>query len=158
MKREIRFTRFIGTSVKAPNSNSSTSLRVTSIDCLANQNNFAIFQFSNLSMNTIQKIAQCFSPAAFIHDTEENYQAIEKLILEQEIGGLTFFHSRHSAAANFEKSAGCERNAGEDDRIDQSLSSYFKNSFTDKYRRGIWLGDAHRKNSSISFCNYPRSD
>jgi len=52
-----------------------------------------------------QKIAQCFSPAAFIHDTEENYQAIEGLIREQEIGGLTFFHSRHSAAANFEKRA-----------------------------------------------------
>ena len=52
-----------------------------------------------------QKIAQCFSPAAFIHDTEENYQAIEILIREQEIGGLTFFHSRHSAAANFEKRA-----------------------------------------------------
>ncbi|OOG68021.1 glycoside hydrolase family 3 protein [Algoriphagus sp. A40] len=52
-----------------------------------------------------QKIAQCFSPAAFIHDTEENYQVIEKLILEEEIGGLTFFHSRHSAAANFEKRA-----------------------------------------------------
>ncbi|SFU20408.1 beta-glucosidase [Algoriphagus locisalis] len=56
-------------------------------------------------MNTKQKIAQCFSPAAFIHDTEENYRAIEKLILDQEIGGLTFFHSRHSAAANFEKRA-----------------------------------------------------
>lgn len=56
-------------------------------------------------MNKLQKIAQCFSPAAFIHDTGENYQAIEKLIREQEIGGLTFFHSRHSAAANFEKRA-----------------------------------------------------
>ena len=56
-------------------------------------------------MNKHQKIAQCFSPAAFIHDTEENYQAIEKLIQKQEIGGLTFFHSRHSAAANFEKRA-----------------------------------------------------
>lgn len=56
-------------------------------------------------MNKNQKIAQCFSPAAFIHDTEENYQAIEKLIREEEIGGLTFFHSRHSAAANFEKRA-----------------------------------------------------
>jgi beta-glucosidase-like glycosyl hydrolase len=56
-------------------------------------------------MNKYQKIAQCFSPAAFIHDTEENYQAIERLIREQEIGGLTFFHSRHSAAANFEKRA-----------------------------------------------------
>ena len=56
-------------------------------------------------MNKNQKIAQLFSPAAFIHDTEENYQAIETLIHEQEIGGLTFFHSRHSAAANFEKRA-----------------------------------------------------
>ena len=56
-------------------------------------------------MNKSQKIAQCFSPAAFIHDTEENYQAIERLISEQEIGGLTFFHSRVSAAANFEKRA-----------------------------------------------------
>lgn len=56
-------------------------------------------------MNKLQKIAQCFSPAAFIHDSEENYQAIETLIREQEIGGLTFFHSRHSAAANFEKRA-----------------------------------------------------
>lgn len=56
-------------------------------------------------MNKKQKIAQLFSPAAFIHDTEENYQAIETLICEQEIGGLTFFHSRHSAAANFEKRA-----------------------------------------------------
>ena len=56
-------------------------------------------------MNKKQKIAQLFSPAAFIHDTEENYQAIETLIREQEVGGLTFFHSRHSAAANFEKRA-----------------------------------------------------
>lgn len=56
-------------------------------------------------MNKKQKIAQLFSPAAFIHDTEANYQAIEILIREQEIGGLTFFHSRHSAAANFEKRA-----------------------------------------------------
>lgn len=56
-------------------------------------------------MNKHQKIAQCFSPAAFIHDSEENYQAIDRLIIEQEIGGLTFFHSRHSAAANFEKRA-----------------------------------------------------
>ena len=52
-----------------------------------------------------QKVAQFFSPAAFIHDSEENYLAIEKLILEEEIGGLTFFHSRHAAAANFEKRA-----------------------------------------------------
>ncbi|MCS5490366.1 glycoside hydrolase family 3 protein [Algoriphagus limi] len=52
-----------------------------------------------------QKIAQCFSPAAFVHDTEENHQELERLIQEEEIGSLTFFHSRHSAAANFESRA-----------------------------------------------------
>lgn len=52
-----------------------------------------------------QKVAQLFLPAAFIHDTEENYQALEELIKTADIGGLTFFHSRHSAAANFEKRA-----------------------------------------------------
>lgn len=58
-----------------------------------------------MNLSKTQKIAQCFSPAAFIHDSEENYQAMENLIQEEEIGGLTFFHSRHSAAANFEKRA-----------------------------------------------------
>ena len=56
---------------------------------------------SNLSKR--QKVAQLFFPAAFVHDSEENYQALETLIKEEEIGGLTFFHSRISAAANFEK-------------------------------------------------------
>ncbi|NVJ84847.1 MAG: glycoside hydrolase family 3 protein [Algoriphagus sp.] len=52
-----------------------------------------------------QKIAQCFSPAAFVHDSEENHQKLVQLIREEEIGSLTFFHSRHSAAANFESRA-----------------------------------------------------
>lgn len=56
-------------------------------------------------MTLQEKIGQFFSPAAFIHDTEENIQAMEKLIREQHIGGITFFHSRYSAAANFEKRA-----------------------------------------------------
>ena len=54
-------------------------------------------------MTLKEKIGQLFSPAAFIHDTEENYLKIESLIKNHHIGGLTFFHSRHSAAANFEK-------------------------------------------------------
>lgn len=54
-------------------------------------------------MNLKEKIGQFFSPAAFIHDTEENIQAMEALIQKHHIGGVTFFHSRHSAAANFEK-------------------------------------------------------
>jgi len=56
-------------------------------------------------MNKKQKIAQIFFPAAFIHDSEENYFELESLIREDNIGGLTFFHSRISAAANFEKRA-----------------------------------------------------
>ncbi|MBW3467198.1 glycoside hydrolase family 3 protein [Arthrospiribacter ruber] len=54
-------------------------------------------------MTIKEKIGQLFSPAAFIHDTEENIQSLERLINEHKIGGLTFFHSRHSAAANFEQ-------------------------------------------------------
>lgn len=54
-------------------------------------------------MKQSEKIAQLFSPAAFIHDTEENIQAMEALVRNHKIGGITFFHSRHSAAANFEK-------------------------------------------------------
>lgn len=56
-------------------------------------------------MTLNQKVAQCFSPAVFIHDTEENHHHIEQLITGYGIGGLTFFHSRQAAAANFEKRA-----------------------------------------------------
>ncbi|GAA0880631.1 hypothetical protein GCM10009119_36010 [Algoriphagus jejuensis] len=75
-------------------------------------------------MNKSQKIAQSFSPAAFIHDTEENHQAIEHLILEQEIGGLTFFHSRHSAAANFEKRAEALETDGTFEKIIGLINRY----------------------------------
>lgn len=53
-------------------------------------------------MTLEQKIGQFFFPAAFINDTEENIQEIERLIKEHNIGGLTFFHSRASAATNYE--------------------------------------------------------
>ncbi|QWX84619.1 glycoside hydrolase family 3 protein [Cellulophaga sp. HaHaR_3_176] len=49
-----------------------------------------------------EKIGQLFMPAAFINDSEEEILHIEKLIKEQHIGGLCFFHSRASAATNFE--------------------------------------------------------
>ena len=53
-------------------------------------------------MTLQQKIGQFFFPAVFINDTEENIQAMERLIKEYNIGGLTFFHSRASAATNYE--------------------------------------------------------
>ncbi|MDX1333609.1 MAG: glycoside hydrolase family 3 N-terminal domain-containing protein, partial [Robiginitalea sp.] len=48
------------------------------------------------------KLGQSFMPAAFINDSEEHIRALEELIRTQGIGGLCFFHSRASAAANFE--------------------------------------------------------
>ena len=49
-----------------------------------------------------QKVGQFFFPAVFINDTEENIQETERLIIKHNIGGLTFFHSRASAATNYE--------------------------------------------------------
>ncbi|MDZ4329446.1 MAG: glycoside hydrolase family 3 N-terminal domain-containing protein, partial [Flavobacterium sp.] len=53
-------------------------------------------------MTLEHKIGQFFFPAVFINDTEENIQATERLIRDYNIGGLTFFHSRASAATNYE--------------------------------------------------------
>lgn len=49
-----------------------------------------------------EKIGQLFMPAAFINDTEEEILQLEQLIKEQGVGGLCFFHSRASAATNYE--------------------------------------------------------
>lgn len=49
-----------------------------------------------------EKIGQLFMPAAFINDTEAEIEQLEKLIHEEDVGGLCFFHSRASAATNFE--------------------------------------------------------
>jgi beta-N-acetylhexosaminidase len=53
-------------------------------------------------MTLKQKIGQFFFPAVFINDSEENIQETERLIRKYNIGGLTFFHSRASAATNYE--------------------------------------------------------
>ena len=59
-------------------------------------------QLQKYFMTLEQKIGQFFFPAVFINDTEENIQAMEQLIKQHNIGGLTFFHSRASAATNYE--------------------------------------------------------
>ncbi len=53
-------------------------------------------------LTMVEKIGQLFMPAAFINDTEKEIRQVEKLIQEHYIGGLCFFHSRASAATNFE--------------------------------------------------------
>ena len=53
-------------------------------------------------MTLEQKIGQFFFPAVFINDTEKNIEETERLISDYNVGGLTFFHSRASAATNYE--------------------------------------------------------
>ena len=49
-----------------------------------------------------EKIGQLFMPAAFINDSELEIQRLENLIKSHHIGGICFFHSRASAATNYE--------------------------------------------------------
>ena len=54
------------------------------------------------SLSKRARVGQLFMPAAFINDSEADKNALEELIRTHHIGGLCFFHSRASAAANFE--------------------------------------------------------
>ena len=64
--------------------------------------NIIPYSKASKSLSKREKVGQFFMPAAFINDTEEEISALENLIKEQGIGGLCFFHSRASAATNFE--------------------------------------------------------
>ena len=64
--------------------------------------NIAPYQEATTSLTLKEKVGQFFFPAAFINDTEEEILKLESLIKEYHIGGLCFFHSRASAATNFE--------------------------------------------------------
>ena len=54
------------------------------------------------TLSPSEKVGQLFMPAAFINDSEEEIRRLESLIRRANIGGLCFFHSRASAATNFE--------------------------------------------------------
>jgi len=83
-------------------------------------------------MTLEQKIGQFFFPAVFINDTEENIQETERLIKEHNIGGLTFFHSRASAATNYEKPI-------------KKASSNLEKGFPDAPRQKINLSEESKK-------------
>jgi len=68
-------------------------------------------------MTLEQKIGQFFFPAVFINDTEENILETERLIREHNLGGLTFFHSRASAATNYETKKKVEFNDNSFERL-----------------------------------------
>ena len=71
-----------------------------------------------------EKVGQLFFPAAFINDSDENIQALEKLIKGHNIGGLTFFHSRLSAATNYEGKKNIIRNDNSASRLKELIIHY----------------------------------
>ena len=73
-----------------------------------------------------QKVGQLFMPAVFINDTEEEVQQIENLIRDNAIGSICFFHSRASAATNFEGKKKVVHNEHSYDRLKQLISRYQK--------------------------------
>ncbi|MDP5201084.1 glycoside hydrolase family 3 protein [Flavobacterium sp. DG2-3] len=77
-----------------------------------------------------QKIGQSFFPAVFINDTEENIQETERLIKEHNIGGLTFFHSRASAATNYESKKKVVFNDDSYEKIKALIARYQKAAST----------------------------
>ena len=54
------------------------------------------------TLTPAEKVGQSFMPAAYINDTEEAICGLEEMIRSNAIGGICFFHSRASAATNFE--------------------------------------------------------
>ncbi|MBT8234811.1 MAG: glycoside hydrolase family 3 protein [Bacteroidia bacterium] len=71
-----------------------------------------------------ERIGQFFMPAAFINDTEEDVQAMEALIREHGIGGLCFFHSKASAATNYEGKKEVVYNEKSRQRLQELIERY----------------------------------
>ena len=65
-------------------------------------NSFPSYAVARELLSYQQKVGQLFMPAAFINDSEAEIEKLEHLIKEYHIGSLCFFHSRASAATNFE--------------------------------------------------------
>ena len=65
-------------------------------------NRLRSYEEASVELSRNEKIAQSFMPAVYINDTEEDIRRMEDLIRTQHIGGICFFHSRASAATNFE--------------------------------------------------------
>ena len=77
-------------------------------------------------LSQTEKIGQLFMPAAYINDDKENILALEKLISEQNIGALCFFHSRTSTATNFNGKQQEELNKDDLKNIKKLIARYQK--------------------------------
>ncbi|GMN09336.1 hypothetical protein MTsPCn9_02080 [Croceitalea sp. MTPC9] len=88
--------------------------------------NFKSYIDAKKELTTQEKVGQLFMPAAFINDSEEEILQIEKLIKEECIGGLCFFHSRASAATNFEGKKQVLYNENSYERLKYLIARYQK--------------------------------
>jgi len=86
------------------------------------------YEEAKTQLSQVEKIGQFFMPAAYINDTEEDIQKIEKLIREQNVGALCFFHSRISTAANFGSKKQAVVNTESLTRLKQLINRYQKAS------------------------------
>jgi len=85
---------------------------------------FNIEQSQKNELSLQDKVGQLFMPAVFINDTEEEVQKMEKLIHEHCIGSICFFHSRASAATNFEGKKKIVYNEKSYERLKQLIERY----------------------------------
>lgn len=79
-------------------------------------------------LSQAEKVGQLFMPAAYINDSEEDIQAIEKLIREKNVGALCFFHSRISTAANFGSKKAAVVNSNSFEKLKELIIRYQKAS------------------------------
>ncbi|WP_339709705.1 glycoside hydrolase family 3 protein [uncultured Kriegella sp.] len=87
-------------------------------------NSNSSLKIARAQLSQSEKVGQLFMPAAFINDTEQEIQQIENLISKEGVGGLCFFHSRASAATNFEGKKKVVHNAKSFDTLQNLIQRY----------------------------------
>ena len=75
-------------------------------------------------LSRLEKIGQCFHPAAFIHDSPEGIAEIERYISEFKVGGLTFFYSRQSVETNFNRKKSIQTQQNSLERLSEKINRY----------------------------------
>ena len=89
-------------------------------------NDLKTYQEATSLLTSREKIAQSFMPAVYINDAEEDIRKMEQLIAKHQIGGICFFHSRASAATNFEGKKEVIYNAESLEVLKQLIDRYQK--------------------------------
>ena len=131
-------------------------------------NSLMTYKEVNTQMTLKEKIGQLFMPAAFINDSEEEIQKLEVLIKNYGVGSLCFFHSRASAATNYEGKKEVVFNDNSFETLKQLIKRYQKVSKhplliaidaewglamrienTPQYPYAITLGAIHENNELI---------